>query len=144
MLRNLVPALLLIVCSDSFAEISAGPCRNEPTSEAGLDEALESSNLAFVATVFELDDNERLLRFQLHPPPLKGDVPPTGELLLTTKCWVGIPWLNGTAILVLFLDSLEQEISRLNWQLVALAPDEPGLAWVSDWLAANLNQDTGS
>lgn len=109
------------------------PCAEALVDESELDSALNDSNFVFVATVTGENEQGTTLHYQLHSPALKGVVPLTGELTQAKSCW-GIPFLNGSAILLLLMDSLDQPISISNWKLVALGPGEPGLTWVAEWL----------
>ena len=137
-LRNTIIVVCAFFLAESNAALRPGPCAEELVSEADLDMAYESSIFVFVATIREPHDDEMLMTYVLHPPALKGTVPSSGPLFLSNGCWLGIPTVNGSTILVLFLDSLDQKITMSNWQLVALAPNEPGLTWVSNWLSAKV------
>ena len=109
-------------------------CDEDMESVAELDKAFDAANFVFVATVIGENKIGSSLKYKLHAPALKGKVPSVGEITQAEACW-GIPFLNGEAILLLFVDSLEEKISRKNWVLVALGKNEPGYTWVADWLA---------
>jgi hypothetical protein len=102
--------------------------------ETDLDTALKQSQFAFVASVVVNDTDDFIFDYVLHPPALKGEVPPVGTLNIVKGCSF-IPLLNDKAIILLFLNALDEPVSHENAILVALSTDEPGYRWVAQWLA---------
>lgn len=126
--------LLIFAPAIAFAD---QPCIDRLADESDLDEAFDKASFVFVATVIGENEQGLAVTYQLHPPALKGSVPSSGEITQANQCR-GIPFLDGSAIILLFMDSLGAPLSRNNWQLVSLAEEGPGLTWVSDWLAVKM------
>jgi hypothetical protein len=125
-----------IIATLALAPISAianVACYEAPPESIDLDQEYESASVVFVATVTRDRNDEAVLRYTLHSPPLKGTVPETGELVQNNLCW-SMSLLNDSGIVLFFLDSVDQPVSVSDWQLVSLGIGKAGLTWVSDWL----------
>ena len=134
MIRVSIIAALALAPMLTLADVA---CFDKPPESVDIDEKYESARVVFVATVTRDKSNEAILRYVLHEPALKGEVPAAGELAQNNLCW-SMPLLNDSGIVLFFLDSLDHPVSVTDWQLVALGIDEPSMTWVSDWLKNKL------
>ena len=107
--------------------------------EIQLDAALEQSRFVFVASVVVNDADTTIFDYVLHPPALRGQVPQAGTLNIVDGCSY-VPLLNGGAIILLFLNTLDEAVSHENAVLVALSTNEPGYSWVANWLMNNTSE----
>lgn len=124
------------------AQANAVTCREFLGSAEDLDRALERSNIAFVVNVEVIDrGSDPKLSYTLVDPPLKGSPPTTGVLNYGDPYCAQLEFLLERGIVLVFLESLDGEVTRQNATLVALSEDGPGFGWVIDWLRAKTSNN---
>jgi hypothetical protein len=127
--------LLCIIAMLIAGPATAVTCKEFLANESDLDQALEQSTYAFVAQVSVDDSSEPpSLRYKLFEPALKGDLPASGQLTYGTTFCAQLLELLDEGIIVVFLGSIDEIVTRQNATLLALAEDGPSFRWVSDWL----------
>lgn len=127
--------LLCIIAMLIANPATAVTCKEFLANESDLDETLEQSTYAFVARVSVDDSSEPpSLRYTIFEPALKGDLPASGTLVYGTTFCARLLELLDEGIIVVFLDSMDEVVTRQNATLLASTEDGPSYRWVSDWL----------
>ena len=135
--------LFMLLAAMACDQASAVQCRRFLDNEVDLDQALEQSSYAFVARV-SLDrvSEPPVLKFTVFEPPLKGIVPKSGSLEYAKTFCSQIDLLLDEGIIVVFLHSLDEVVTRQNATLLSLTEDGPSYRWVSDWLREKTSIDS--